>query len=436
MEVLYYCVHDGLFAHKALSEVGRARRPDERTRASATEMAFGSIRMMLRLDYLVGRASGRNMGDIEAHIACVLRLAAYQLLHMKGEAAFAVVDSAVEQAKRLSNPGAAGFVNAVLRKIAAPGFELALPAEGDPIKRISIETSHPEWIVRGWIGRFGEDRAARMCSYDNEAPPASIRVNFIKGGRQALIEALRAEGREAAPGTLSESALRLRGWSQLSSDPLFEGGFYSIQDESSMLVAEAICPKEGELVLDMCSAPGGKACHAAELSEDRARVLAFDSNPARLALVEGNAKRLGLSSVRAAQADATRLHESFEGTADAVMADVPCSGLGVLARRPDARWRKDPSQIPGFAATGAAILDSAAKCLKKGGRLAFSTCTVAEEENEGQVASFLAGHPEFSAVPLQRLEDMGISERGSGMAQLLQGVHGSDGFFLALLRKN
>jgi 16S rRNA (cytosine967-C5)-methyltransferase len=393
--------------------------------------------MLLPLDNIIETASGRKIKQIDPQIACVLRLAAYQLFYMKGEAGFAVVDAAVEQAKKISNTGAAGFVNAVLRKATAVGFAQVLPdRKSEPEKWLSIEQSHPDWIIRQWVSRFGMDKAALMCQYDNASPQAVIRVNTMKNSRAALLESLAAEGKPAAYGELSEYAIRLEGWAGAASGDLFEAGCYSVQDESSMLVAEVLEPKAGELILDVCSAPGGKACHAAELSEDRADIIAIDSNPARLPLVEENAKRLGLKCIRTMAADASKLHLRYQGKADAIVADVPCSGLGVLARRADARWRKDPSQAAQFAKIGADILDSAALCLKSGGRLVFSTCTVSIEENEEQVSSFLERHKDFSPIPLKRLEGLGISEPGSGTAQLLQGVHGSDGFFLALMRKS
>ncbi len=437
LEVLYYCMQEGLFAHKALSDVQRMRKPDQRARASATEMAFGAIRMLLPLDNIIEAASGRKIKQIDPQIACVLRLAAYQLFYMKGEAGFAVVDAAVEQAKKISNTGAAGFVNAVLRKATAAGFAPVLPDRNtEPEKWLSIVQSHPDWIIKQWVSRFGMDKAFLMCQYDNASPQAVIRVNTMKNTRAALLESLKAEGKPAAEGAISEYAIRLEGWGGAASGALFEAGCYSVQDESSMLVAEVLDPKAGELILDVCSAPGGKACHAAELSADSADIIAVDSNSARLALVEDNAARLGLKCIRTMAADASKLHFRYQDKADAVMADVPCSGLGVLSRRADARWRKDPTQAAQFAKIGADILDSAAVCLKKGGRLVFSTCTVSEQENEEQVAAFLARHKDFSLQPLKRLEGLGFSEPGSGMAQLLQGVHGSDGFFLALMRKS
>lgn len=437
LEVLYYCHEKGMFAHKALTVAAVGKTGEKASRGAATEMSFGSIRRLISLDRAISQASGRAIEAVDPLLADILRIAVYQLLYMRKEASYAVVDSAVEQAKRLIGKGASGFANAVLRKVAAAGFALELPDPGsDPAAWLSVAESHPLWIVEDWTERFGMEAATGMCRYDNETPPAFVRVNSMKLTRDELIDRLAEKGSRPAPGGISPYAVKLPSWDSVASGDAFEEGLYSVQDQSSMLVAEMLAPKPGEFVIDMCAAPGGKTCHAAELAQDGARVLACDSNAKRLDLVGQNARRLSLKSVETMTADASKLHEKFAGKADAVMADVPCSGLGVLSRRPDARWRKDPSQTEEFAKISSSILDSAAQCLRPGGRLVFSTCTVSERENEKQLEDFLSRHHDFSPVPLKRLETLGISGEGSGYAQLLQGIHESDGFFIALLHKS
>ena len=436
LEVLYNCLAEGQFAHKALTDASSWRRTEARSRAAATEMAFGAIRMKLALDWAIVKAAERPESRIDPVTMQILRLAEYQLSYMRDDARYAIVDTAVMQARKLTNQGAAGFVNAVLRKLSSPTFDRAFPdRQKDPIRWLSVVKSHPDWIVRDWVGRFGFDTALMMCEYDNAVPAPVIRVNRLKAGREELVALLEASGRKSAPGNLSEYSLSLRDWTEAASGELFEKGLYSIQDESSMLVAELLEPRAGMTVIDMCSAPGGKACHAAELSDDSATIIAADSNAARLDLIRQNAARLGLSSVKPVLADASRMHETHKEAADGVIADVPCSGLGVLARRPDSRWRKGKAETEGFVELGASILDSAAICLKPGGRLIFSTCTICEDENEKQVEAFLERHPEFMPVPLTLFEQRGISVMNSGMAQLLGGIHGTDGFFIALFEK-
>lgn len=436
LEVLYLCMAEDFFAHKALTQACERRKPEARARAAATEMAFGAIRMKMALDWAIEKASGRSAEKIDPATLQILRLAEYQFQHMANDAPYAIVNSAVNQARKLTNPGAAGFVNAVLRRLSDLSFDRAFPdREQEPMNWLSITHSHPEWIVSDWVGRFGFEIAIKMCEYGNTVPKACIRVNRLKLGRETLMGMLMSEGRQCQPGALSASAVVLGGWSDAASGPLFDDGLYSLQDESSMLVAETLGISPGMVMIDMCSAPGGKACHAAELSDDMARIVAADVNPARLALISQNARRLGIKSIEPLLADASGLHTSHASTADRIIADVPCSGMGVLSRRPDSRWRKNPNDIATFSKTGSSILDSAATCLKPGGLIAFSTCTVSEEENERQVERFLIRHPEFRPYPISALEHKGISKAGSGMAQLLGGVHGSDGFFIALLEK-
>lgn len=426
-----------MFAHKALTEATAKRSPAAAARAAATEMAFGALRRKLTLDNAIASASNRSIASVDPVTLCVLRLSASQLMFMRQEAPYAVVHEAVEQSKKLSGTAAAGFTNAVLRRMTSAGFSPAMPdAVKDPAFWLSVTESHPLWLTRLWTERFGLDVAKAMCEYDNAAPQASVRVNTRRTSRQELMARLQAEGMDSRIGELSPFALILSSWDKSASSRAFEEGLYSLQDQSSMLVAELLAPKPGEVVFDLCAAPGGKACHAAEMAEDEGSVEAFDINRSRLELVKENAGRLKLGSVRCVEADARNIGLMRPGEADAVIADVPCSGLGVLSRRPDARWRKDPTQFAGFAMLGGQILDSAALALKPGGRLLFSTCTVSSEENEAQLGSFLAKHPEFYPMPLARLEATGLSAPGSGCAQLLQGVHGSDGFFVSLLRKS
>ncbi len=436
LEVLYNCLAEGQFAHKALTEASSRWKPAARVRAAATEMAFGAVRMKLALDWAIERAAERPESRMDPVTMQILRLAEYQMSHMRDEARYAVVDSAVVQARKLTNMGAAGFVNAVLRKLSSPAFDRTFPdGKKDPVLWLSVVKSHPDWIVRDWVNRFGFETALRMCEYDNSVPAPTIRANRLKAGREELAALLEAGGSRSTPGALSGYSLILQDWTDAASGELFEKGFYSIQDESSMLVAELLEPSSGMTVIDMCSAPGGKACHAAELADNSATIIAADSNPARLDLIRQNASRLGLSSVKPLLADASMMHETHKEAADRIIADVPCSGLGVLARRPDSRWRKNRGEIEVFAELGARILDSAAICLKPGGRLAFSTCTISEAENEKQVVSFLRRHPEFKPVPISLLEQKGISVPNSGMAQLIGGMHGTDGFFVSLLEK-
>lgn len=447
-EIVYTCDQDGAFAHAAWSRALSGRNHDPRERRLGMELAFGSIRRKKTLDWCIAKAAGRSVQDVDPLARSVLRIGAYQLLFMSRIPTHAAVSEAVESARRLGHSGMAGFVNAVLRRIASPQFDPGFPDPvGEPVRSLAVTMSYPEWLVESWIGEFGPETAKRMLEAGNEAPSVVLRANTLRVSRDELAERLGSAARTGAdldagvnegvatqPGLYAPEAVRIVGpLESVESLPGFAEGLFSVQDESSMLVAHVL--GRPSVVIDACAAPGGKATHIAELAHDESRVVACDVSARRVALIRESAQRLGLRSVEAIECDARELPAEWAGKADAVLVDAPCSGLGVLARRADARWRKEPADVVQLARLQSEILSAATACVAPGGVLVYSTCTVGRAENADQAEAFLRKHPDFRPSPLapHMPSDAAraLCDGDSHMLQLLPGISGTDGFFIA-----
>ncbi|MGE5677536.1 MAG: 16S rRNA (cytosine(967)-C(5))-methyltransferase RsmB, partial [Pseudomonadota bacterium] len=276
-----------------------------------------------------------------------------------------------------------------------------------------------------------------LLAADNETPPFTIRCNSLKTNRQELLTMLEAENIECREGSFNPEAISIRGTSSIEGRESFIKGYYQVQDESSMLVAHVVDPRPGDSVLDICSAPGGKTTHIAELMGNNGRIVARDIHPHKLKLVEENCKRLGVKIVETELFDATKLDEGSIGRFDRVLLDAPCSGLGVIRRKPDLRWKKEPDNFMELYVLQGKMLDLASRYVKQGGKLIYSTCTINRMENTSVVKNFLATHPEFDLESLEGLipEELVSENAKNGWLELFPNTHGTDGFFIARLGK-
>jgi 16S rRNA (cytosine967-C5)-methyltransferase len=403
----------------------RRDEQDVRERRRAHEFASGAVRLQGRLDAVAARHSRRAVAELDPPVRALLRLGLYQLLEADGVAEHAAVHETVEMAKRHA-PHATGFVNAVLRSTLRSGDRGEADAGADLATAIATGESHPRWLVERWLARFGSEATRDLCRYDNRRPSLCLRVNVQRTSRDALIAALPG----ATPGLHSPHTVRMPGAAFAPARACVEAGTASVQDESGALVAPLLAAPPGGRVLDLCAAPGGKACHAAELLGPATVVAAYDRNPAKLARVRDNAARLGLANIVAAIADARTLRTE---PADAVLVDAPCSGLGVLARRPDARWRKQPHDLVRLQAMQIELLLNAARHVRPAGTLVYSVCSFEPEETTDVVRAFAAALPGF------RPDDQGFLESlqaGPGFLYCLPQRHGTDGGFVARWRRS
>ncbi|HEY3314498.1 MAG TPA: 16S rRNA (cytosine(967)-C(5))-methyltransferase RsmB [Bacillota bacterium] len=411
-------------------------RPDKRDRALATELTYGTLRRRQALDWALDKVSKRPVVDLDPRVRGILRLGAYQLMFMDRIPAHAAVDEAVRQASRGGHKGITGFVNGVLRHLARGlgDGSVALPGPEELWDYLTVTESHPDWLVRRWLNELGESDTAAICHLDNQPAPTCIRANRLRNDRERLAAALMAEGVTVTVGRLASEGLSIEGYSSIPELAAFREGHFFVQDEAAMLVAPVLNPRPGETIVDACSVPGGKATHLAELAENKATVLAVDIARSKLGLITENCRRLGIEGVTPVAGDARRLGELVTGPADGVLVDAPCSGLGVLRRRPESRWRKRPEDSAALAPLQLSLLDAAARVIVPGGRLVYSTCTIAETENADVVRAFLGAHPDFRPADLRPFlpailrDEPGVA---AGTLQLLPSRHGTDGFFIA-----
>jgi len=405
--------------------------------ALATELVYGTIGRRNTLDYYLTRFVAKGLHKLEPWVRCLLRLSLYQLVYLQRIPDHAAVSEAVHIAKRRGHAGISGMVNGVLRSVLRSKQELTLPDGLGDVARIALAHSHPEWLVQRWVRQFGVATAEAICAANNEPPPVSLRANALRGGRAQLVDALVADGVRAEPSALAPSGVRVAGAGNMALDPRFGAGLYSIQDESSMLVAEALEPAAGMRVLDCCAAPGGKTAHIAEKMGDRGEIWACDLHEHKRQLIEQQAARLGLASIRTLTMDAAQLAGHFAPASfDRILLDAPCSGFGVIRRKPDLKWAKQEADIAGIAGLQRELLASVHGLLAPGGVLVYSTCTLESAENEEQVRRFLAEHDDFALEPLPAEAFAALGEAAStGMVSILPQQFGSDGFFIARLRK-
>ena len=387
------------------------------------------------LDWAIGRFTTHRRRQ-SVKLKNLLRLGAYQILFLDRVPASAAVNESVRLAKTLGEGAVGGFVNAVLRAMTrAETIPLPDPAD-DPVLHLSVQYSHPEWLIKRWLARMGWDRTAALCDADNQIPPVTVRVNPLRTAREALTTELKSAGIEVTSCRISPAGLMLRGVANLTELPAYQRGEFYIQDEAAQLIGFAVAPKTGERILDACAAPGGKSTHLAELMGDRGEVVAADADVKRLGRIIENAGRLGLSSVRPVTADLTRDSAALGNRpCDRILVDAPCSGLGVLRRNPEAKWYKTEAVIKTMAERQLKILETVAPTLKPGGVLVYSTCTTEPEENEEVVGAFLSRHPDFRPESLRSLwPDSGLVTP-EGYLNTILNPYQMDHFFAAQLIK-
>lgn len=427
------------YANLALGAVLGKYQPEKLDRSFTTELVYGTLRARNTLDWALGNYLRRPISGLTPVVRNILRLGAYQLLYMDRVPDSAAVNESANLARRHGHAGIVKFVNGVLRNLARGKDKLPYPdPAADPVASIALRHSHPEWLVRLWLDEFGYDGTVALCMANNQAAPNSVRVNSLKTEITELMALLRGMGITAERGRYAADCLYLSGFVALGELAPFRDGLFQMQDESSILVGQAVSPQPGARVIDVASAPGGKATHLAQLMQNRGEILALDVHEHKIGLIEENCRRLGVTIVNTMLTDARTLPEKYSGRADYVLVDAPCSGLGVLRRRPDARWRKSLEQIRELTVLQAQILEAAAAVLQPGGVLVYSTCTITREENYGQVMNFLAAHPNFSLESIAGLVPESLDHAGTlqrGYLQILPHLHGLDGFFMARLRK-
>jgi 16S rRNA (cytosine967-C5)-methyltransferase len=417
-----------LLLHSALD---RARLSDADA-GLATELVLGVLRHRARVDWTLAGALRHPLEELTPRIRAVLRSGVYQLLFLPRIPAHAAVDEAVTLARRHGHRGTVALTNAVLRRVAADG-ERPLPDQGGP-ERISVEHSHPRWLVERWIARFGGEETAALCAADNRPGPATVRVNRLRLSPEDAARRLSESGVTVKPTLLPEGYYVEGPFGPRNA--MVADGALTAQDLGAMLVTHVLDPQAGETVVDAAAAPGGKTTHIAERMRGRGRVIACDIHQGKLERLSRRASVMGLETIEAHHQDARTLGKAFRHQAHRLLLDAPCTGFGVLRRRPDIKWRAEPADIASLATLQREMLNGAAEAVRTGGVLVYSVCTLEDEEGQNVIAEFLRAHPEFSPDGTLSLPGW-ASEAGIGPGQvlLLPHQHGTDGFYIARLRR-
>ncbi|MGD0198672.1 MAG: 16S rRNA (cytosine(967)-C(5))-methyltransferase RsmB [Solirubrobacteraceae bacterium] len=395
-----------------------------RDRALAMRLAYGAVQRRATLDYLIEHCAQRSAGKLEPLVLAALRLGAYELT-FTADAPHAAVNDAVALARGSRGQG---LVNAVLRRIAREsGDLLAALDESTPAGAATLH-SVPQWIVEEWWQMLGPESTSALLHRVNEPAESALRANTLVTDPQQLAQALAR--RTAIPGDPPEAVVLLEPFDAHGS-ALWRAGHFMPQSRAAMLVARALDPQPGERVLDMCAAPGGKTTHLAALMGGEGEILALERHAGRARSLAQTAERMHALNVAVATADAGQAR----GTFDRILLDPPCSGLGTLQARPDLRWRIARQGVQALAAEQARLLSAAALALAPGGTLTYSTCTLSSTENEDQIQTFLEEHPELEQIDLQSRFPAWRDPRGGRALLALPHIQGSDGFYIATLRR-
>ncbi|HZG15658.1 MAG TPA: 16S rRNA (cytosine(967)-C(5))-methyltransferase RsmB [Candidatus Bathyarchaeia archaeon] len=402
-----------------------------------TELVYGTIQRRNTLEYVLNQFLKGNK-KMQNWVRELLLLSLYQIRYLDRVPERAAVHEAVEIAKRKGHQGIASLVNGVLRNVLRqPDIWDRLPNQ--PIAALALQESHPEWLVKRWLKQYGEAETKFICHSNNLPPHPSVRVNTLKATREELLTQMANGQLEAKASTLSPFGITLDG-GNAANTRWFQEGYCTIQDESSMLVAPALGAKPGDRVLDACAAPGGKTTHIAELMGNEGEIVACDVHPHKEQLIRQTANRLGIAIIETVVSDALELPDKNLGTFDRILLDAPCTGFGVIRRKPDLKWNKSEKDIQDISAIQYKLLERVSSMLAPGGVMVYSTCTMEPEENQLLVEKFVAEHPSFE---LDRTlgEDLPDTvtaklDASKGYIQLLPHHFQSDGFFIARLKRN
>ncbi len=410
LRILREITENDAFADLAVKNGLAASKLMPRDKALSTALVYGTVQHLRFIDFQLESVSARPLASLTPDIRNILRLAVYQIRFMDRIPNRAAVDEAVKMAKRHAF-SASSFVNGVLRNLLRKGWSYPKKLRA----RLGVTYSFPDWLVKLWMEQFGAEECEKLLAACNEVPPISVRVNPLMSSSAAILGLCKGQKTPIENGLLIEEP------SNIAETPMFSDGWLTVQDIGAQMASLTLSPLPGDRVLDVCAAPGGKTTHMAELMENEGEIVAWDMHPHRVELIRKNAARLGLSIIKAETHDARVLDANHMWKYDKVMVDVPCSGLGILRKKPDIKWRRVLEDLENLTIEQASILETASYYVKRGGTLLYCTCTLNRRENEEIVDAFLRLHNEY--------------EKAAEYKTLLPHIDNTDGFFIAKLRK-
>ncbi len=428
---------DGEKSHVAIrNTLDKYQYLSRQDRAFIARVCEGTIEQMIFIDYIIDSFSSVKVEKMKPVIQNILRSAVYQIKFMDTVPPSAACNEAVKLAQKKGFYSLKNFVNGVLRSIVRGIDAIELPNPANVMEYLSVKYSMPRWIVKKWVDEFGRENTEEMLQDFLKTHPMTVRFKTSHMDKQIILDSLSKQGVTVNPGPYLPYAYEISNYNYLQALEAFQKGWIYIQDVSSMLVAEAAAPKSGDYVVDLCAAPGGKSLHISDKMGDFGMVEARDLTPAKVALIQDNIQRLNLINITALQADATVYDGGLEAKADIVLADVPCSGMGVIGKKPDIKYNITSIQQEELTLLQKKILHNAAAYVKPGGTLIFSTCTIGHKENQDNVEWFTQNYPfKLESLNPYLPEELHCESTEKGYLQLLPGVHKTDGFFLARLKK-
>lgn len=410
---------------------------DTRDKALITDLVYGTVKYKGRLDWIIDQFAKPKVKKMAPMIRNIIRMGLYQIIFLDKVPASAAINESVNLGRKYGHKGTIGFINGVLRNISRNLDKIKYPnKEAQPVDYLARFYSFPKWMIKKWVQDYGRENAEKLCIYFNQPAPLWIRTNTLKTTRQELKDQLENQNIKTEESTRAPEGLRLinnKGITQLAS---FGQGLFTVQDESSMLVSPVLNPQKNDVIIDACSAPGGKTSHIAQLMNNQGKIYALDIHQHRLDLVKENCTRLGVTNVETALIDAREISQHLHELVDGILIDAPCSGLGVLARRADARWQKKENDFEELSELQYQILISAAELVKAKGTLIYSTCTIDSRENTEVIERFLENNEDFYLdTSLNEYLPYHTEEGQEGYIQYLPFIHQMDGFFIARLKR-
>ncbi|MBC8631038.1 16S rRNA (cytosine(967)-C(5))-methyltransferase RsmB [[Eubacterium] tenue] len=398
----------------------------------ATELIYGVIENKYYLNYIIDKLSKIKSKKMSTYVKISLWLGIYQILFLDSIKDHAAVNESVALIKKYDKKSS-GFVNAILRNVIRNKENIIEIDKKDIVEYLSIKYSYNQWLIRKWIEEFGQEFTEDLLEANSEKPNLYIRVNTLKINRDELINKLREQGIDCNKVNGIDEAIMVKNLKNIENNKLFKEGYFTVQDTSSMLVGKVANPKEEKLVLDVCSAPGGKTTHLGIIMKNTGQVISRDIFDHKLKLINNTVKRLGLKNIKVENFDALNIDENSIDKFDYVICDVPCSGMGIIKRKPEIKFKKE-EEIKDLPTIQKKILNNASKYVKLGGNLIYSTCTIHDEENINIVKEFLNINDNFKLVPIDEV-NVDLDNQDKGYIKIYPNIHGMDGFFIAKLKR-
>jgi len=442
VKILCRCERTDSYLEKLIDAELRNDTLNDFDKALLNEISHGVIRWMRRLDWFLNGFYRGNYEKCLPEVRNAMRVALYQILFLNKIPYSAAVNEAVEFIKRIHGEKHAGVVNGLLRTIIRTLDNLVWPTrEIDEVNYLGIIQSHPNWMVNRWIKRFGFDAAVKLCEENNKRPVMALRVNNLKISNSDFEEYLKEKNLFYRKGNYLDNFFTTKTMSKIYTDEFFKQGFFSVQDESAGLASKLVSPQKGDLILDVCAAPGGKTAFMSEMMNNEGQIIAVDKYLSRIEVMNNNLNRLGVKNAVTIHDDISdpkspELKEALLGKADKILVDAPCSGLGVLSKKPDIKWKREKEDIEKLNRLQSEILENSVKYLKPEGAIIYSTCTTETEENFNVVEEFLKNHTEFKIDRAENYVNEKVVNK-EGCIELFPHIHNVDGAFsVRLVRTN